>query len=115
MFKSMNGGVNWVPINTGLSNTFVTSLAIRNSVLGGFATSILDIAIDPVNSATVYASGDRAVYKTTDGGANWVPITFVPARVAAPIVRGIIIDPINTANSVCRNKHRRVQVHKRRC
>src|SRR5207248_8558692 len=54
IFKSTDGGANWVAINVGLSDT-----------------NILDIALSPSNSQIVYAATDNAIFKSLDGGASW--------------------------------------------
>lgn len=62
VFKSLDGGVTWASASTGISGTEVEALAI-----------------DPVNTATLYAatapatnSSPSAVYKTVDGGNQWM-------------------------------------------
>lgn len=51
---SSNGGVNWQQVNTGLGRLDVRALVI-----------------DPLNPATLYASGAAGIFKTTNGGQNW--------------------------------------------
>lgn len=67
IFKSTNGGATWVAANTGLTDTYVMSLAI-----------------DPVTPTTLYAGTfGGGVFKSTDGGASWSPanagLTVTPA------------------------------------
>jgi photosystem II stability/assembly factor-like uncharacterized protein len=58
VFKSTNGGGNWSPVNTGLTDTIVRALAI-----------------DPVTPTTLYAGTYRgSVFKSTNGGGNWSPV-----------------------------------------
>jgi uncharacterized protein (TIGR03437 family) len=83
VYKSADGGANWSPVNSGLT-------VVINGVT--FIASISDLAIDPSNPNIIYAGSDfnfnsvnnRAndirdglggVYKSTDGGSNWVPIS----------------------------------------
>jgi photosystem II stability/assembly factor-like uncharacterized protein len=56
VFKSTNGGGNWSVVNTGLTSTYVTALAI-----------------DPATPTTLYAGtdGGGGVLKSTNGGGNW--------------------------------------------
>ncbi len=56
-YKSINGGENWTPINSGFT---------------GQTRGVRGMAIDPSNRMILYAATDRGVFKTTDGGANWV-------------------------------------------
>ena len=71
MFKSTNGGGNW--INTGLTDT-----------------SVYALAIDPKTPATLYAGTDGGVFKSTDGGMNW---SAVNTGLTATGVHALAIDP----------------------
>src|SRR5208337_2715453 len=46
-------------------------------VTGGLCSGRVNaIAIDPNNPSTVYIGGDRGgVWKSTNGGSNWIPLT----------------------------------------
>ncbi len=76
IFKTSDGGVNWTRLRTGLKCTIAHT----------FYSQIFDIAIDPNNTQTLYASAingpgpsspatypsaSGGVYKSTDGGATW--------------------------------------------
>src|SRR5262249_24268736 len=50
VFKSTNGGRQWVAVNTGVTNRFIESLAV-----------------DPVDSSTVYAGTRGGLFKSTNG------------------------------------------------
>ena len=57
MFKSINGGENWSAVNTGLTDTYIETLAIAPNAL--------------------YAGTDfGGVFKSTNGGENWYPINI---------------------------------------
>jgi hypothetical protein len=57
MFKSVNGGVDWIPINTGLE----TGSKIINS-----------ITVHPDSAEVVYiGTFSDGIYKTTNGGLSW--------------------------------------------
>src|SRR6478735_7150320 len=87
VYKSTDGGATWT--NVGLVN----------------AGMIGRIAVDPTNpqrvlvavaESTSSTGGNRGLYRTTDGGANWAPI-LVPDLNAAPFtgVVDVAIDPVN--------------------
>jgi photosystem II stability/assembly factor-like uncharacterized protein len=50
VFKSLDGGEHWFPVNLGLSDL-----------------SVFGLAMDPVNSSVLYASGRSGVFKTVSG------------------------------------------------
>lgn len=115
MWKSTNGGLNWVQVNSGLSNLILQCVAVSptnanvvmcgstntgtnpgvyrstdggtswNRVVTGITETNINIqaiAIDPVNPNTAYCTvfdgvvnSTNGIYKTTDGGTLWVPIT----------------------------------------
>jgi photosystem II stability/assembly factor-like uncharacterized protein len=54
IYKSINGGVSWLPIQNGLGQTQIDSLVI-----------------DQEDSQILYAGTLTGVYKTVDGGQNW--------------------------------------------
>ncbi|MGI8919430.1 MAG: Calx-beta domain-containing protein [Pyrinomonadaceae bacterium] len=56
VFKSTNSGATWSSANTGLENNYVSALAI-----------------DPGNSAIIYAGTDAGLFKSTNGGETWTP------------------------------------------
>jgi hypothetical protein len=77
-------------------------MAVSSSTDGGsswVATSLTDIvvalAIDPATPNTLYASTDSDVFKSTDGGDNWIDIsqgliTAVSALAIAPTTPTIL-------------------------
>jgi photosystem II stability/assembly factor-like uncharacterized protein len=80
MHKSVDGGLNWFQINTGLDNWFINSLAI-----------------DPTQPEILYAGTYHSqVYKTTDGGQNW---TWSGTGIQEQaVVYTIAIDPVSPNN-----------------
>ena len=85
LFKSTDGGANWIPINNGLPGVGVRALVI-----------------DPTNPMTLYAGTSRGlniggvfsgggVFKSTDGGANWIPISTGLSPFFS--VNTLVIDP----------------------
>jgi hypothetical protein len=78
----------WMAVNTGL-----THLDVRV------------VAIDPVDTATVYAGGRRGLFKSGDGGASWSitglsametkPVAAVPFSLLTSAINHLAIDPRN--------------------
>lgn len=58
LFKSTNGGQDWVASSQGLPSKAVFALAI-----------------DPTHPATVYAGTNKGVYRSDDAAATWLPAT----------------------------------------
>jgi hypothetical protein len=56
-FKTIDGGQAWRVMTNGLASY-----------------SVFSLAIDPINTSTVYASTDVGLYKSADGGGNWAAI-----------------------------------------
>ena len=54
VYKSIDGGLNWSPINSGLTNTDIRGLVIS-----------------PTNPSRLYAATRAGVFKTDDGGVSW--------------------------------------------
>jgi hypothetical protein len=54
LFKSVDGGVNWSVLRTGLP-----------------VEGISDLAMHPSNSKILYAAGHTGVFKSIDAGASW--------------------------------------------
>jgi photosystem II stability/assembly factor-like uncharacterized protein len=65
VFKTTDGARTWKPASTGID---VCCHSLRHQMAEGF---IKAIAIDPVDTSTVYAAGDRRVWKSTNGGVTW--------------------------------------------
>ncbi len=53
-FKSVNGGISWTQINSGMGNVVV-----------------LDLLINPANTQQLVAATNNGIYKSTDAGASW--------------------------------------------
>jgi hypothetical protein len=50
------------------------------------------LAVDPRNSSVVYLGTDGGVWKTTDGGQAWIPLTD---NVRSMAIRALVLDPSN--------------------
>lgn len=89
VFKSTDGGANWVHSSNGLPPLFGP---------GTSQGSVLAMAINPVNPQVLYAAVvnlystpiNGRVYKTTNGGANWFETS---TGIAGQDVRALLIDP----------------------
>jgi len=117
--RSVDGGITWSAVNTGLTNLDVGRLAIDASgpqtvyagTMGGLfktvdggatwqnvpggGTGFFALAADPSRPGVVYASvfinlSNGSIMKSTDGGATWT--TVFPTTAA---IYKIIIDPVN--------------------
>ncbi len=79
VFKSVDGGLSWVPINTGMTNRKIGALVI-----------------DPLQQTTIYAGTygndgtNGAAYKSVDGGRTWTDISRV---MGGAYVLSMAIDP----------------------
>ena len=84
VLKSVDGGANWTPINTGL-DPFVYVLAMT---------------VDPNQPSTVYCgTSEHGIFKSVNGGATWtainqgLPTDFDLRQLG---VREIVVDPTNS-------------------
>lgn len=88
VFRSTDGGANWVHRSHGLP---------RYPGSADAALDVLALAIDPAHPQTLWAStidtnnwtGPGSLYKTVDGGANWV---LANAGITAPDTRALLVD-----------------------
>jgi photosystem II stability/assembly factor-like uncharacterized protein len=81
MYRSVDGGETWLPINTGLPTATAQLLNIH------------DVAVDPTDPNTAYAgTWKHGLYKTTDGGLSW---TAVNTGLTSLDVRSVAVDPVN--------------------
>lgn len=77
LLKSTDSGASWTLINNGVP---------RNQ-------SVLALAIDPLNTTTLYAGTLAGIYKSTDGGGQWVQATQGLADPSA--ITALSVDPVN--------------------
>lgn len=122
VYKSIDGGNNYVVKNDGFQVPFVSALAIvptatatlyagtpfgmyktTNGADGwvainnGFFPSeprVNEVAIDPTNPSVVYAGTNNGMFKTTNGGALWTSINSGPISSFTQITY-LAIDPVN--------------------
>jgi ligand-binding sensor domain-containing protein len=80
LFKSINSGSGWSPINNGLTNA-------------GVLTTVKTLAIDPSNPSTLYAGTYlNGVFKSSNGGGTW---SQANTGLATTLVNALTIDPTN--------------------
>lgn len=73
IYKSTDGGENWISANSGLTTLEVDS-----------------IAASPTTSGLLYAGTEHGVFRSTDGGGKWMPTGLTKS------VRSLLIDPRDT-------------------
>ena len=67
---------------------------------GNTSGRVSALAVDPTNANIVYLGGAQGgVWKTTDGGTTWTPLTDSQASLA---IGSIVIDPSSCAPAPCR-------------
>jgi hypothetical protein len=94
VFKSVNGGATWFPINNGLP--LETFCFLGCITLGPVTPSRL--AVDPARSSTLYARVDPTTdYESPDGGASWQrrtgPLPWPLSLTWAYFAREVAVDP----------------------
>lgn len=99
VYKTTDGGINWFPLNSGISGTSDSDSLVIDSNLNSHAyvglyehgvyettdginwvfkgkpsTYLRSLAIDPSSSSTLYAGTNNGIYKSLNSGSNWTPI-----------------------------------------
>jgi photosystem II stability/assembly factor-like uncharacterized protein len=75
IYRSRDAGETWKAANAGLTDYFVSCLAI-----------------DPADPSTIYSGADSGLFKSVDGGESWI------SKFSTSYVRSVIIDPANHRN-----------------
>lgn len=67
VYKSLNGGATWTPMNTGLPTVCIPDC---------YYPLISVFAIDPTSPTTLYVrTNNVGIYKSTDGAGSWTPFS----------------------------------------
>ena len=97
--KSTDGGTSWNPVNSGLP--LCTGCSPARSV------TVIALAIDPLNSSTLYTATSEGIVKSTDGGASWSsassglpvitpgPPNLLPGKPHYVGIYSVVVDPQN--------------------
>jgi hypothetical protein len=80
IYRSTNGGGQWSQRSNGLP--------VGVGIVGA-------LAIDPANTATIYAGTQSGMYKSVDSGANWIAINTGFTPDPTPTINAVAIDPKN--------------------
>ncbi len=83
VYKSTNYGESWTPLNNGIVDAQIWSIALDEN--------------SPVNSRTLYATSyENGIFKTTDGGQSWFSVSNGLGTNGNLQMRKITIDPNNS-------------------
>ncbi|HEX5219723.1 MAG TPA: SBBP repeat-containing protein [Verrucomicrobiae bacterium] len=85
--RSVDGGLNW---STSISVAPMARIASQGPAIA--IGSVLAIAVDPLQPATVYAGTAQGVFKSTDAGASWF---LNNKNLNISSTRTLAIDPVN--------------------
>ena len=97
VYKTTNGGANWVEKSNGLPFSSV----IKGQVFYG-TSNIHVFTFDPIDSQVIYLAWRDRVYKTLDGGSNWIEVQIWdrPSDLIYTDVVGRFISSIFIGNQV---------------
>ncbi|RPI28783.1 MAG: hypothetical protein EHM61_03945 [Acidobacteria bacterium] len=79
VYRSTDGGASWSLVNIGLP------------------VIAYSLAIDPVNTATLYAASWRGLYKSTDSGVNWNNVLTSSSNDRIPALQ-VLVDSTHAQN-----------------
>ena len=88
LFKSIDGGASWVQLGSSYP------AGISGNASQFTAQNINSIIVDPANSQIVYLASDNGVYRSTDGGRNWIR-----GAGSAGDARSLVLDTTSPANA----------------
>jgi len=89
IFKSIDGGLNWVQISQGLRDYDYVSFPHINAIFLDFS-----------NHSILYACADDGIYKSLDTGSNWVKINNGLAQTVKIVIHDMYGNPIEGTGQV---------------
>jgi hypothetical protein len=94
---AVSGSIPEIPASTGWTLIGPQPLNVGSGLIGGgspvVSGRVTALAVDPTNPQVVYlGAAQGGVWKTTDGGSTWTPLTDAQASLA---VGSIALDPSN--------------------
>ncbi len=86
VFRSVDTGADWTPANDGITT---------RAGLSGDAIPVFCLSFDPSNSQTLWigTQNTRGIFKSTDGGTNWVQKVNGITETTGITFRGLTVDP----------------------
>ena len=82
IYRSTNGGADWVAVNTGIPEN-----------VGHSMNYVADIAVDPRTEQTAYAAMSTGLFKTVDGGSSWTAVNWASGSSPSTEAWHVAIDP----------------------
>jgi uncharacterized protein (TIGR03437 family) len=70
-FKSIDGGATWTAINNGIPTTSNEGTDIYGHLAIITSVNAYQIWVDPRSPGSVFASSDKGLFRSSDGGATW--------------------------------------------
>jgi len=88
LFKSMDGGQSWIRLGSGYppENIGNAKLFFEQNI------NISVVIIDPTDSNTLHLATDNGVYRSADGGLNWIQGKISIIKNLTGTVRSLVLD-----------------------
>jgi hypothetical protein len=84
--KSTDGGKSWQQCSNGIkARPYLEDIPNPLSIYG--------LAVDRKNTKKVYAATSQGLFRSVDGGANWIPTQFWEAR-------SVLVDPVDSGTVI---------------
>jgi hypothetical protein len=100
IFRSSNNGTSWTKVNTGLTDTNVTALAVSGStIFAGTSTQTID-SVYEYNGWYFGAIAGGGIFRSTDNGATWAAVNAGFPAIQTQL-RGALTDMDVRSLAVC--------------